>query len=230
MSNPVEPFAVLPGEGTPLPIPFGGSVTIKAQTSNTNGSLTVLEFMHPPKAGPALHLHFREDEAWYVLEGDYRFKVGDAMFRVSEGGMAFGPRGAPHGFQNVGDTPGRLLVIATPRGWSGSSSSAPNCCLADWIWRRSPPLPKPTGPRLSARRSGFPTRSSDQARRERKHERASCVCAYVRIGVQKKFWAPEAATGGRGLPGRVNLLSLAEKTSLRWRRPPPGCRTSRLGT
>jgi hypothetical protein len=85
MSNPVEPFAVLPGEGTPLPIPFGGSVTIKAHTRNTNGSLTVLEFVHPPKAGPALHTHFREDEVWYVLEGDYRFKVGDAMFRVSEG-------------------------------------------------------------------------------------------------------------------------------------------------
>jgi mannose-6-phosphate isomerase-like protein (cupin superfamily) len=74
-------------------VPFGGSVTIKAQTRNTNGSLTVLEFVHPPKAGPALHLHFREDEVWYVLEGDYRFKVGDAMFRLSEGGMAFGPRG-----------------------------------------------------------------------------------------------------------------------------------------
>ena len=53
---------------------------------------------------------------WYVLEGDYRFKVGDAMFRVSEGGMAFGPRGAPHGFQNIGETTGRLLVIATPSG------------------------------------------------------------------------------------------------------------------
>jgi mannose-6-phosphate isomerase-like protein (cupin superfamily) len=116
MSNAVEPFAVLPGEGTPLPIPFGGSVTIKAQTMNTNGSLTVLEFVHPPKAGPALHLHFREDEVWYVLEGDFRFKAGDAMFWVSEGGMAFGPRGTPHNFQNVGDAPGRLLVITAPSG------------------------------------------------------------------------------------------------------------------
>ena len=53
---------------------------------------------------------------WYVLEGDYRFRAGDAMFRVSEGGMAFGPRGAPYGFQNIGDTPGRWLVIATPSG------------------------------------------------------------------------------------------------------------------
>src|SRR5690348_10850495 len=93
MSDPVTPFAVLRGEGRALPIPFGGSVTIKAQTRNTNGSLTVLEFVHPPKAGPALHNHLREDEVWYVLEGEYRFKVGDAMFRVSEGGMAFGPRG-----------------------------------------------------------------------------------------------------------------------------------------
>ena len=116
MSNAVAPFAVLPGEGTSLPIPFGGSVTVKTQTTNTNGSLTVLEFVHPPKAGPAVHLHSREDEVWYVLEGDYRFKVGDAMFRVSEGGMAFGPRGAPDGFQNIGDSAGRLLVIATPFG------------------------------------------------------------------------------------------------------------------
>lgn len=116
MSHAVEPFALSPGEGTTLPIPFGGSVTIKAQTRNTNGSLTVLEFVHPPKAGPALHTHLREDEVWYVLEGDYRFKVGHAMFRVSQGGMAFGPRCVPHGFQNVGDAPGRLLVIATPSG------------------------------------------------------------------------------------------------------------------
>jgi mannose-6-phosphate isomerase-like protein (cupin superfamily) len=116
MSNPVAPFAVLSGEGTPLEIPFGGTVTIKAHTSNTSGSMSVLEFVHPPKAGPALHTHLREDEVWYVLEGQYRIKAGDAMFRVSEGGMAFGPRGTPHAFQNVGDTPGRLLVIATPSG------------------------------------------------------------------------------------------------------------------
>jgi hypothetical protein len=38
------------------------------------------------------------------------------MLRASTGGMAFGPRGVPHAFQNVGDTPGRLLVITTPSG------------------------------------------------------------------------------------------------------------------
>ena len=38
------------------------------------------------------------------------------MFWVSEGGLAFGPRGTPHSFQNVGEAPGRLLVITAPSG------------------------------------------------------------------------------------------------------------------
>ena len=116
MSTSIEAFSVQPGEGALLETPIGDSVCVKTSTRNTQGSLTVLEFVISPMNGPALHTHVREDEVWYVLEGDYRFKVGDAMFRVSEGGMAFGPRGAPHGFQNIGDTPGRLLVIATPSG------------------------------------------------------------------------------------------------------------------
>lgn len=51
-----------------------------------------------------------------MIEGDFWFKAGDAMLRASTGGMAFGPRGTPHCFQNIGDTPGRLLVITTPSG------------------------------------------------------------------------------------------------------------------
>ena len=76
----------------------------------------MLEFVISPKNGPALHTHVREDEVWFVLEGDFRFKAGEAMFQVSQGGMAFGPRGVPHNFQNVGEAPGRLLVITAPSG------------------------------------------------------------------------------------------------------------------
>jgi len=114
--NPIAPFAVQSGEGMALETPTGDTVTIKAATSQTNGSLTVLELMIGPKQGPALHTHLREDELWYVIDGDFRFKAGDAMLRASTGGMAFGPRGTPHAFQNIGDTPGRLLVITTPSG------------------------------------------------------------------------------------------------------------------
>ena len=116
MSTVIRPFAVQSGEGRTLETPTGDSVTIKADTKTTNGSLTVLEFVIGPKEGPALHTHLREDELWYVVKGDFRFKAGDAMLRASTGGMAFGPRGTPHCFQNIGDTPGRLLVITTPSG------------------------------------------------------------------------------------------------------------------
>jgi len=78
--------------------------------------MTVMEFVIAPKNGPRLHTHVREDEVWYVLEGDLRFKAGNDIFETSTGGMAFGPRGTPHNFQNVGDTPGRLLVLTAPSG------------------------------------------------------------------------------------------------------------------
>jgi mannose-6-phosphate isomerase-like protein (cupin superfamily) len=111
-----RPFAVQAGEGAVLESPTGDAITIKAATRQTKGSLTVLELVISPKKGPALHTHLREDELWYVIDGDFRFKAGDAMLRVSTGGMAFGPRGTPHAFQNIGETPGRLLVITTPSG------------------------------------------------------------------------------------------------------------------
>jgi mannose-6-phosphate isomerase-like protein (cupin superfamily) len=116
MPNPLRPFVVQPGGGTPVTTPTGDSVDIKTDTNNTNGSMTVMEFVIAPKNGPRLHTHVREDEVWYVLEGDFRFKAGNEIFETSTGGMAFGPRGTPHNFQNVGDTPGRLLVLTAPSG------------------------------------------------------------------------------------------------------------------
>ena len=86
MSAFIRPFAVQRSEGVKLRTPTAGHVIVKAGTTQTNGSLTVLEFLVPPKDGPAVHSHLREDEVWYVVEGDFRFKVGDAMLRASERG------------------------------------------------------------------------------------------------------------------------------------------------
>jgi mannose-6-phosphate isomerase-like protein (cupin superfamily) len=116
MPDPVSPFAFRAGEGRFVTTLTGDSACIKADTWNTHGVATVMELAISPKVGPVLHTHVREDEVWWVLEGDFRFKAGDAMFELSTGGMAFGPRGTPHNFQNVGETPGRLLVFTTPSG------------------------------------------------------------------------------------------------------------------
>jgi mannose-6-phosphate isomerase-like protein (cupin superfamily) len=149
MSDPTTPFAVQAGEGKSLETPTGDLVTIKAHTRNTNGSMSVLEIAVEPKSGPALHTHLREDELWWVLEGEFRFKAGDAMLHAAAGGMAFGPRGVPHAFQNVGDPRGRLLVITTPSGLerffeqfaeaSGADVLA-EIGIANWIEFAGPPL------------------------------------------------------------------------------------------
>ena len=116
MSTTVAPFAAQSSTGPRLVTPTGDHAVVMANTQRTNGSLTVIELVNKPKNGPPLHRHVHDDEVWYVLEGEYRFQAGDATFRVSEGGMAFGPRGVPHAFQNVGDAAARLLVITTPAG------------------------------------------------------------------------------------------------------------------
>ena len=112
----VPGFAVQAGEGRALPTPTDDVITIKADTRQTNGGMTVMELRVAPGSGPATHIHLREDELWWVLEGEFRFRTADDWLRASTGGMAFGPRGMPHAFQNIADTPGRLLIVTTPSG------------------------------------------------------------------------------------------------------------------
>lgn len=116
MSRAANAFVVLPGEGTTIRGPVGGPTTIKARTENTAGSFTLLEVMIPPGQGPPLHVHAREDEMWYVLEGHLRFKADDAMLDAPGGAFVFVPRGVHHCFQNIGDEPARILVMFTPGG------------------------------------------------------------------------------------------------------------------
>jgi uncharacterized cupin superfamily protein len=56
------------------------------------------------------------DEWWYCLAGEYIVEVGDQRFRMRQGDSVLGPKGVPHAFAFVGDSPGRLLVGFTPAG------------------------------------------------------------------------------------------------------------------
>jgi len=69
-----------------------------------------------PGDGSPLHTHEAQDESWYVLEGELRFKLGDTMQAAPAGSFVFVPRGTVHAFQNVGRAPARILVIFTPAG------------------------------------------------------------------------------------------------------------------
>jgi quercetin dioxygenase-like cupin family protein len=116
VSNGVSPLALGPGEGESIQGPVGGPLTFKVRGEQTNGALTAFENTIAPGEGPPLHTHANEDEAWYVLEGKLRFRLGADMRSVPAGSFVFVPRGTPHCFQNVGAKPARILVMFTPAG------------------------------------------------------------------------------------------------------------------
>jgi quercetin dioxygenase-like cupin family protein len=105
-----------PGAGKALSV-LGDRVTIKVSSAETGGACAVIEDVCPPQGGPPLHIHQWEDEAFYVLEGEYEFRLGDQRVRAGKGAFAYLPRGIAHTFKNVGTTPGRHITTIIPGGF-----------------------------------------------------------------------------------------------------------------
>jgi hypothetical protein len=63
-----------------------------------------------------MHVHYQEDEAFNVLEGEVTIKSGDETTRATAGSFVFLPRGIPHGFVVESDTPARMLTLLVPGG------------------------------------------------------------------------------------------------------------------
>ena len=111
-----QPIALGPGEGTAIEGPAGGPLTFKVRGEQTGGALTAFENVIAPGDGPPLHVHAKEDEAWYVIDGELRFQLGDDRAAAHAGSFVFVPRGVPHCFVNAGSEPARILVLFTPAG------------------------------------------------------------------------------------------------------------------
>jgi quercetin dioxygenase-like cupin family protein len=112
------PLLLKPGEtrgAVPLNI-FGGVIWIKLAGGDTDGSYAITEGTTPPTGGPPLHRHSREDESFYVLEGEFVFEADGKLHEAGPGCSIFLPRHTAHLFQNVGKTVGRLLSVVQPAG------------------------------------------------------------------------------------------------------------------
>ena len=97
-----------------------GEVTIlvRASAAATGGAFSLFEEL-PPLVDTPLHVHDRDHELFYVLEGEHVFEVGDDEFRVHPGGVVFAPRGLPHSQRRVVPGEGRVLVLTVPGGLDG---------------------------------------------------------------------------------------------------------------
>lgn len=106
---------VYPGGGRSIWL-LGMLITFKAVSEETGGEYSLYEVTVPPQLGATPHIHHRETEAYYVLDGEVEFLRGEHTVRARVGEFVFVPRGVVHGFTNVGQEPARFLGIVTPGG------------------------------------------------------------------------------------------------------------------
>ena len=112
---------------------FLGLPTLMRSTAETtNGAFGLMEHWEMPVgfASP-YHKHHREDEAFYVIEGEMAFVCGEKWLKGGPGTYVFGPREIAHGFKVIGNWPARMLLMCAPGGFEkfvlelGQPASAP---------------------------------------------------------------------------------------------------------
>ena len=88
-------------------------MTTKVSADQSDGQLTAMEFVGPRGFGPPLHLHDKEDELFYVVEGEVWFACGDVEATHRAGATVWLPRGRAHQFHILSET-ARVFQVTTP--------------------------------------------------------------------------------------------------------------------
>jgi mannose-6-phosphate isomerase-like protein (cupin superfamily) len=115
--------AMKPYEPQPIAVPAHSGmvleslgVTHKLTRNQTGGGYYLFESTFDPESGNRLHVHSREDEVVYVLEGAIEIRLGNGKLQAGAGGVAHLPKKIPHALYNPLKTPLRILAMAVPGG------------------------------------------------------------------------------------------------------------------
>ena len=113
-----QPYAQTREEGATLWF-MDVPTRVLATAEQTGGAFGLIEHVIPAGEDSASpwHVHHAEDEAFYVVEGQMTFLVGDHRVEAGPGTFVYGPRDIPHGFRVEGTEPARLLLQCTPGGF-----------------------------------------------------------------------------------------------------------------
>jgi quercetin dioxygenase-like cupin family protein len=87
-----------------------------ATGDHTNGKYALWEAIVPPGGGPPPHVHSREEEGFYVLEGEITFHIGEQRIMATAGVFANMPVGTPHSFKNESGKSAKMLISVAPAG------------------------------------------------------------------------------------------------------------------
>ena len=118
MTQPGQPRTAVvlgPGEGLDVSRRNGRDSVLKVTGKDTAGHLAIGEIAHPPGVpGPPLHVHPNTEEAFYVLAGQLRVRVGEHEHTLGAGGFILVPRGLAHTFATAGPEPARFSRSTRP--------------------------------------------------------------------------------------------------------------------
>src|SRR4051794_8848108 len=112
---------------------FGMLAEVKASAADTGGRYTLVEITAPAGHQVPLHVHYADDEGFYVLEGSVSILVGEQTVELEAGQHAYGPRDVPHTF-TIGPEGAKMLWVLAPSGFE------------DFIEEVSVPAERPTIP------------------------------------------------------------------------------------
>jgi mannose-6-phosphate isomerase-like protein (cupin superfamily) len=119
LNRSAKGFKVDPGKDSfdeSIALMEGDTFYTKVSTKDTDGDLYAFESTRIKNGGPPLHYHYTQDEWFYILEGEFLFKIGDETFTLKAGGSAFGPRMIPHAFAKTNEGVAKMLIIFQPAG------------------------------------------------------------------------------------------------------------------
>src|SRR3954465_12564437 len=115
MRNSPAPVIRKPAEGRTVAV-VGDVYRFLATGEDTGGKYALWEAVVPSGGGPPPHVHSREEEGFYVLEGEITFTMGDTRLVAGAGTFANMPVGTPPSFKNESDRPARMLISVAPAG------------------------------------------------------------------------------------------------------------------
>lgn len=104
-----------PAKGRTIAV-VGDVYRFLATAEDTNGKYAMWEAFVPPGGGPPPHVHSREEESFYILEGEITFMIGEERLVATAGTFANIPVGTPHSFKNEGQQPAKMLISVAPAG------------------------------------------------------------------------------------------------------------------
>jgi quercetin dioxygenase-like cupin family protein len=113
MTHP--PTITQPTEGRTVAV-VGDIYRFLATGADTNGTYALWDAIVPPGGGPPPHIHSREEEGFYILEGEITFQIGDTQLVAGPGMFANMPIGSLNSFRNASDKPARMLISVAPAG------------------------------------------------------------------------------------------------------------------